>query len=110
MAPFFIMRPKLFYIKYLQEKEPLTAKEIIWGINAYVARNKRLKGEDSRELAILRNAIISLHTARWTGNHDRVVEILEMFGAYSYAMTNSTMDPDVDERLVNNAIEKLNKM
>ena len=50
------------------------------------------------EIVIYRNLLISLHTARWTGNGDRVVEILDKIAAYSYARTNSNGDYDQEEK------------
>lgn len=51
-----------------------------------------------QELKIYRNLLISLHTAVWTGNNDRVKFILEKIGAYSYARTNSNEGCEKQEK------------
>lgn len=50
------------------------------------------------ELRIYRDLLIDLHTARWTGNSEKVMEILDKIGAYSYARTNSNGDPRQEKR------------
>ncbi len=60
---------------------------------------KKLKRPSpEKELNIYRDFLIRLHTARWTGNSKKVVELLDKIGAYSYARTNSNGDWDDDER------------
>jgi hypothetical protein len=50
------------------------------------------------ELSIYRNLLIHLHTCRWTGNNERMVKILDVIGAYSYARTNSNPGNDKQEK------------
>lgn len=50
------------------------------------------------ELDIYRNLLISLHTARWTMNHDKVMKILDLIGNYAYARTNSNGDYEQDKK------------
>ncbi len=53
------------------------------------------------EVNIYRNLLVTLHTWRWTGHHDKVVEILDKIGQYSYARTNSfeCSEEEDEERL-----------
>jgi hypothetical protein len=48
---------------------------------------KKIKLRD--EVNIYRDLLISLHTARWTGNHEMLGFFLDKIAAYSYARTNS---------------------
>ena len=41
------------------------------------------------QVSIYNSLLISLHTARWTHNHEQFAEIMDKIGAYSYARTNS---------------------
>ena len=54
--------------------------------------------DEKEELAIYRNLLINLHTARWCGNNDRVIKILDAIGSYSYARTNSNGDDEREEK------------
>jgi hypothetical protein len=56
------------------------------------------KPTQKEELEIYRRLLIRLHTARWTGHHETVLEILDKIGAYSYARTNSNGDWKQEER------------
>jgi hypothetical protein len=47
------------------------------------------KVTQKEELAIYRNLLIRLHTARWTGNAELVKVLLNRIGEYSYARTNT---------------------
>jgi hypothetical protein len=38
--------------------------------------------------------LISLHTARWTGNSEHFGKLMDMIGGYSYAHTNSNLWDD----------------
>lgn len=58
--------------------------------------NKKVTQKE--ELAIYRELLINLHTARWTGNIDKINEILDAIGRYSYARTNSNGDEKQEER------------
>jgi len=62
------------------------------------------------EASILRSVLVSLHTARWTMNEKRVIEILDAIGSYSYAHTNSNGDYEQDEINQNRALERLSKL
>lgn len=56
------------------------------------------KPTQKEELNIYRDLLISLHTARWTGNSKKVIEILDKIGAYSYARTNSNGHEKEEEK------------
>ena len=62
------------------------------------------------EVNILRNVLVSLHTARWTMNEKRVIKILDAIGSYSYAHTNSNGDYEQDEINQNMALERLSNI
>lgn len=57
------------------------------------------KPSEKEELQIYRRLLIHLHTCRWTGNLDKVAEILDAIGDYSYARTNSNGDWRQEEEL-----------
>ena len=56
------------------------------------------KPTQKEELKIYRNLLINLHEAKWTGNNKRLIELMDLIGAYSYARTNSTEDSKQDNR------------
>lgn len=47
------------------------------------------KPTQKQELEIYRNFLISLHTARWTGNTIIFNKLMANLSAYSYSRTNS---------------------
>lgn len=59
------------------------------------------------ELEIYRNLLIKLHTARWTGNSESVMRILEAIGQYSYSRTNSNGFEKEEERMQMRTLLKL---
>lgn len=63
-----------------------------------------------RELQIYRNLLISLHTAVWTGNHEKVRDILEKIGNYSYARTNGWQDEKLEKKLKESTLLELEKL
>ena len=50
------------------------------------------KMTEKEELQLYRRLLVHLHTCRWTGHADKVNEILDAIGKYSYARTNSNGD------------------
>ena len=54
---------------------------------------------EKEELQLYRSLLIHLHTCRWTGHHEKVVEILDAIGRYSYARTNSNGDWKQEEEM-----------
>jgi len=63
-----------------------------------------------KELNIYRNLLISLHTAVWTGNHNKVGDILEKIGKYSYARTNGIQDEKQEKKLREQTLLKLEQL
>ena len=53
---------------------------------------------EKEELEVYRRLLIQLHTCRWTGHSDKVKEILDAIGHYSYARTNSNGDEKQEEK------------
>jgi hypothetical protein len=53
---------------------------------------------EKEELEIYRRLLINLHTARWTGHTEKVQDLLDRIGRYSYARTNSNGDEEQEER------------
>ena len=62
------------------------------------------------ELKLYRRLLIHLHTCRWTGHHDKVVEILDAIGKYSYARTNSNGDWKQEEKVATLTLLALKKI
>ena len=62
------------------------------------------------ELRIYRELLIDLHTARWTGHDKRVLELLDLIGAYSYARTNSNGDWKQEEEIQELTLINLKKL
>jgi hypothetical protein len=52
---------------------------------------------EKEELEVYRRLLIHLHTCRWTGHSEKVKEILDAIGNYSYARTNSNDDEKQEE-------------
>jgi len=67
------------------------------------------KVTEKEELAIYRRLLINLHTARWTGNTEKVQELLNKIGSYSYARTNSNGFPDEEEERMIRTLLDLDK-
>jgi len=63
-----------------------------------------------RELQIYRNLLIKLHTANWTGNQKRVIEIMRAIGEYSYARTNSIECEKIEKKLREKTLLKLEQI
>lgn len=63
-----------------------------------------------RELKIYRNLLISLHTAVWTGNNERVRFILDKIGEYSYARTNGWQDEKFEKKIEESTLLELEKL
>lgn len=55
---------------------------------------------EKEELDTYRNFLISLHTARWTGNVQRFAKLMENLQAYSYSRTNSNFGNEKDEEVL----------
>ncbi len=66
--------------------------------------------DKDNELEIYRNLLITLHTARWTMNQPRVIEILDAISTYSYAHTNSNGDEEQDLLKQERALIKLGEI
>jgi len=61
---------------------------------------KKLKRPSKQEeLQIYSRLLIHLHTCRWTGHADKVNEILDAIGRYSYARTNGNGDWEQEEEM-----------
>ena len=54
---------------------------------------------EKEELQLYRSLLIHLHTCRWTGHSEKVKEILDAIGNYSYARTNSNGDEKQEEEM-----------
>lgn len=54
---------------------------------------------DKEKIEIYENLLISLHTARWTGNTKLFAGLMDKIGAYSYARTNSNGYEEEEEEL-----------
>jgi len=64
---------------------------------------------EKEELQLYRRLLIHLHTCRWTGHADKVNEILNAIGDYSYARTNSSGDWEQEKELELLTLLKLKK-
>ena len=67
------------------------------------------KMTEKEELLLYRRLLIHLHTCRWTGHNDRVNEILDTIGDYSYARTNSNGDWRQEEEIEILTLQDLKK-
>jgi hypothetical protein len=68
------------------------------------------KISQKEELKIYRSLLIHLHTCRWTGHLDKVNEILNAIGEYSYARTNTNGDLKQEKELENQTLLNLKKL
>ncbi len=60
-----------------------------------------------KELQIYRNLLITLHTANCTGNKEKIAEIMEAIGNYSYVRTNSWQDEKLEKKMREKTLLKL---
>ena len=67
------------------------------------------KMDEKEELQLYRRLLIHLHTCRWTGHIDKVNEILDAIGDYSYARTNSNGDWRQEEEMEILTLQDLKK-
>jgi hypothetical protein len=67
------------------------------------------KMTEKEELLLYRRLLIHLHTCRWTGHTDKVNEILDAIGRYSYARTNSNGDWRQEEEMEILTLQDLKK-
>lgn len=61
------------------------------------------------ELKLYRSLLIHLHTCRWTGHSDKVIEILDAIGEYSYARTNGWQDDKLERKMELSTLLNLKK-
>jgi len=71
-------------------------------------KDERIK-ELEEQVKIYNRFLINLHTARWTGHVERVQDLLDRAGNYSYARTNSNGDWEQDERQEKETLLNLDK-
>jgi hypothetical protein len=70
---------------------------------------KTKKMTQKEELQLYRRLLIRLHTCRWTGHIDKVNEILNAIGEYSYARTNTNGDWKQEEEKERRTLLNLKK-
>jgi hypothetical protein len=62
---------------------------------------------DKEKIYLYEQFIISLHTAKWTGNGKRFVDLLMNAQRFSYSRTNSTGDDEHDQHMMKTSLERL---
>jgi hypothetical protein len=69
---------------------------------------KLVKPTLEEEVKIYRRLLINLHTANWTFHTEKVKELLQRIGEYSYTRTNSVEGETGEEREQNEIRTLLN--
>lgn len=62
---------------------------------------------DKEKIYLYEQFIISLHTAKWTGNGKRFTDLLRNAERFSYSRTNSTGDDEHDQCMMKSSLERL---
>ena len=61
---------------------------------------------DKEKVNFFTDMLIYLHTYRWMGDGEKVKQVLEAIGGYSYSHTNSNLGDDEDGYKLDRAFER----
>lgn len=62
--------------------------------------------KNEEKVKFYESLLITLHTLRWTGNHDRLVKLLDIIGRFSYKHTNSNPGEEYEPDKIFNTLKQ----